>query len=123
MENETRKARLSALEDSRFEALARQYAGAGDVVLFEDGLSPDGLRRLCSAVLHVCGGRCACFSGGDGAGYKYALGQSGGDLRDLVKELNQALNGRGGGKPDFAQGSVQADRSKIEAFFQRGVAL
>ena len=116
--NEELKSRVMALEESRFSALAAQYAGTGDVVLFEDGLSPDGLRRLCDAVLHACGGRCACFSGTDGWGYKYALGQAGGNLRDFVKEMNQALCGGGGGKPDFVQGSVQAPREEIEAFFR-----
>ncbi len=116
-ENEFLKSRLLALEESRFAALAEQYRQAGDVLLFEDGLSPDGLRRLCDAVLHTCGGRCACFSGDDSSGYKYAVGQLNGDLRDLVKELNQTLNGRGGGKPDFVQGSVQAKQEEIEAFF------
>lgn len=116
-ENEALKSRLMSLESGRFAVLAQQYAGAGDVVLFEDGLSPDGLRRLCDAVLHTCAGRCACFSGGDGQGYKYAVGQQGGDLRTFVKELNQTLGGRGGGKPDFVQGSVQASRGEIEAFF------
>ncbi len=120
-ENAALKSRLMALEESRFAALAGQYAGAGDVVLFEDGLSPDALRRLCDAVLHACGGRCACFSGEDVSGYKYAVGQAGGDLRDFVKELNQALSGRGGGRPDFVQGAVQADRGDIETFFQREV--
>ena len=115
--NEELKARLTALEEERFAALAERYAGAGDVLLFEDGLSPDALRRLCAAVLHTCGGRCACFSGADGWGYKYAAGQSGGDLRGFVKELNNTLSGRGGGKPDFVQGSVQAKRWEIEAFF------
>jgi len=116
-ENEGLKARLQALEESRFAALAERYAGAGDTVLFEGDLSPDGLRRLCDAVLRVCGGRCACFSGDDASGYKYAIGKSGGDLRDFVKELNQTLNGRGGGKPDFVQGSVRASRREIEEFF------
>ena len=116
-ENESLKSRLLALEESRFAALAEQYRQAGDVLLFEDGLSPDGLRRLCDAVLHACGGQCACFSGDDSSGYKYAVGQLNGDLRDLVKELNQTLNGRGGGKPDFVQGSVQAKQEEIEAFF------
>ena len=120
-ENAALKSRLMALEEGRFAALAGQYAGAGDVLLFEDGLSPDALRRLCDAVLHSCGGRCACFSGEDVSGYKYAVGQAGGDLRDFVRELNQALSGRGGGKPDFVQGSVQAGRGEIEAFFQREV--
>ena len=124
-ENEALKSRLLSLEEARFAALATalagRYAGAGDVVLFEDGLSPDGLRRLCDAVLHACGGRCACFSGEDGAGYKYAVGQAGGDLRGFVKELNQALGGRGGGKPDFVQGGVQASRKEIGSFFQNEV--
>lgn len=120
-ENEALKSRIVSLEAARFAALAMQYAGAGDVVLFEDGLSSDGLRRLCDAVLHACGGRCACFSGEDGAGYKYAVGQAGGDLRGFVKELNQALGGRGGGKPDFVQGGVQASREEIESFFQNEV--
>ena len=113
-ENETLKSRLMSMEEARFLELARQYAGAGDVVLFEDGLSPDSLRRLCGAVLHACGGRCACFSEG-----RYAIGQAGGDLRGLAKQLNQALSGRGGGKPDFVQGAVQASREEIEAFFRR----
>ena len=36
----------------------------------------------------------------------------------LVRELNTALQGRGGGKPFFAQGSVSASRAAIEAFFR-----
>lgn len=122
-ENEALKSRLASLEESRFAALAKEYAGAGDVLLFEDGLSSDSLRRLCDAVLHSCGGRCACLSGNDGSGYKYAVGQAGGNLRDFVKELNRALSGRGGGKPDFVQGSVQATRSEIQSFFQGAFSL
>ena len=117
-ENQALKARISAMEEERFAALAGQYRGAGDVVLFEPGLTPDGLRRLTGAVQGACGGRCACFSGGDGQGYQYAVGLPGGDLRELVKQLNQALRGRGGGKPGFVQGSVQATRAEILAFFQ-----
>ena len=116
-ENQTLKSRILTMEETRFAALAQQYQGAGDVLLFENGLSPDGLRRLADAVLNTCGGRCACFSGQDGQGYQYAIGQRDGNLRSFVKELNQALQGRGGGKPDFVQGAVQADQSAIQAFF------
>ena len=116
-ENHQLKARLTAMEDARFRALAEQYTGAGDVLLFEEGLTPDGLRRLCDAVLNVCGGRCACFSGDDAGGYAYAVGQRGGDLRAFSKDLNQALGGRGGGKPDFVQGRVSAGREQIEGYF------
>ena len=116
-ENQALKGRLSAMEDARFAALAGQYRDAGDLLLFEEGLSPDGLRRLAAAVLETCGGRCACFSGQDGSGYRYAIGQVGGDLRELTRALNQALSGRGGGKPGFVQGSVQAEQTAIRDFF------
>ena len=116
-ENQALTGRLSAMEDARFAALAGQYRDAGDLLLFEEGLSPDGLRRLAAAVLETCGGRCACFSGQDGSGYRYAIGQVGGDLRELTRALNQALSGRGGGKPGFVQGSVQAEQTAIRDFF------
>lgn len=118
-ELQTLKTRAAHLENARFAGLAQAFAGQGDVLLFEDGLSPDGLRRLADAVLSVCGGRCACFSGNDTDGYQYAVGQRDHDLRPLVQALNQACGGRGGGRPDFAQGAVHASRSEIEAFFAR----
>ena len=109
-----------ALWQSRcFDASAEALRGAGDVLLFEDGLSPDELRRLCVAVMETCGGRCAVFSGDDETGWAYALGQEDGDLRAFVKEMNAALSGRGGGKPNFAQGRVSACRADVEAFFRR----
>ncbi len=110
------KLRCARLEEAAFARTAAQYAGTGDVLLFEDEMSGDSLRRLCDAVMHACGGRCAVFAGADGA-YKYAVGCPGGDLRGLAKKLNAELNGRGGGKPDFVQGSVCADRAAIERFF------
>lgn len=117
-ENAALKSRILTMEEQQFAALAQRYAGQGDVVVFESGLSPDSLRRLCGAVQAACGGRCACFSGEDGSGYQYAVGQPGGDLRPLAKALNQALHGRGGGKPDFIQGTVSASQDQIQAFFQ-----
>ena len=44
--------------------------------------------------------------------------QPGGDLRELTKALNARLQGRGGGKPAFVQGSVQTGEEAIRAFFQ-----
>ena len=110
------KLRCAKLEESVFAQTAAQYAGRGDVLLFEDELSGDSLRKLCDAVANSCGGRCAVFAGADGA-YKYAIGHVGGDLRELTKKMNAALSGRGGGKPNFVQGSVSCDRAAIEAFF------
>ena len=81
--------------------------------------APDSVRRLCDAVSHTCGGRCAVFSG-EGERYQYAVIHPGADLREFVKHMNDALHGRGGGRSGFAQGSVAADEEAIRAFF-RGV--
>lgn len=113
-EQEALKYRFARLEDRLFFAMAQGMTGAK--VLFEPGLTPDALRRLCLAVSGQTGERCAVFSGSDQEGYKYAASVPGG-AAGLVKSLNAALSGRGGGKGDLAQGSVQATRSQIEAFF------
>ena len=110
------KVRCAKLEEASFAQIAAQMAGRGDVLLFEDDMSPDSVRKLCDAVAQVCLGRCAVCAGADGA-WKYAIGQVNGDLRELTKNMNAALAGRGGGKPNFVQGSVNAGRSEIEKFF------
>ncbi len=109
--------RAGRMEAELFAAKAKQLADAGDVLLFEEQLSSDSVRRLASAVMETCGGRCVVCSGDDQNGYKYAIGQTDGDLRELVRELNRCLNGRGGGKPFFVQGSIAASRREIEDFF------
>lgn len=110
--------RMNQMEQEVFAQKAEALKGAGDVLLFEDGLSPDSVRKLAVAVMEVCDGRCAVFSGDDEQGYKYGIGKQDGDLRAFVKEMNQTLHGRGGGKPFFAQGSVMAKRVEIEVFFK-----
>ena len=113
------KQRAAGLEEAVFAQKAQALAGAGNVLLFEPAMNPDSLRRLTDLVMSACGGRAAVFAGSDADGYKYSVGEQDGDLRQLVKELNAQLHGRGGGKPFFAQGSVQAGRAEIEVFFAR----
>ena len=84
---------------------------------FEEGLDGTGLRELADAIARVCGGRAAVFSGSDGMGYGYCLASHDEDLRPLGKQMTAALSGKGGGKPDFQQGSVKAGKSEILAFF------
>lgn len=109
----TLRGRVTALEESDFARKAQLYAGAGDVLLVEGAMSAESIRKLCTAVQESAGGRCAVFAGEDGM-YQYAVSQPDGDLRALAKEINAALNGRGGGKPGFIQGSVQAGAADIQ---------
>ena len=111
------KFRMVGMELKKIETIAAQTAGCGDQLLFEEDMSPDSVRKLASDVMESCGGRCAVFNGNDENGYRYIIGEKDGDLREFVKEMNRKLQGRGGGKPFFVQGSVQASRKEIETFF------
>lgn len=113
------KARIADLEQTAFAAIAAEQAGKGDVLLFQSPMRPDSLRRLADNLGKSCGGLAAVFSG-EGEKWSYALIRAdGADISPLVKELNQALHGRGGGRNGFAQGSVAAGREAIEDFFKR----
>lgn len=118
-EAERLRQQVYAMENDQFAAKAEQLRGQGNVLVKMDGLSADGVRRAAIAIQETCGGRAAVFSGNEENGYKYAVGEPDGNLRDWVKELNGALHGRGGGKPGFVQGSVAAKWDEIVAFMSR----
>ena len=112
------KFRTAGLQKQVFDAIADRYRQAGQVLHFEDNLTPAQVRELCDAIGGICGGMAAVFSGSDEAGYSYCLMERGGDLRQLNKAMTAALNGRGGGKPEYQQGSVKAARAAVEDFFK-----
>ena len=108
------------LEEAAYASIAEKHAGAGDVLLIQPPMEPDAARRLADAVAKVSGGLSAVFAGEDGGKYNYALVRAdGGDISAFVKSINGALHGRGGGRNGFAQGSVEAAKAEIEAFFQK----
>ena len=112
------KFRANMLEKKLFAQIAESYVNCGDVLIFRPGLSPASLRDFTEAVAVVCGGTAAVFSGMDG-NYNVCLACKGGNVRELGAAMNKTLNGRGGGKPEFFQGSVKATQAEIEAFFGR----
>ena len=112
------KMRCAGLEEAVFTGIAAEQAGKGNVLLFQPPMKPDSVRKLADAVSKACGGLAAVFAG-EGSHYAYALGRADGqDISAAVKALNGALHGRGGGRNGFAQGSVEAAQSAIEAFFK-----
>ena len=111
------KEKAARLEEADFAHTAAQYRGAGSVLHIAEPLDGDGARRLCDAIAKAAGGRCAVFAGQDGD-YRYAVIESGGDLRQFIKDMNTALHGRGGGRDGFAQGSAVCTAEEVRAFFQ-----
>ena len=114
---EADKFKIVGLQMKIYDYMAGEYAGKGDCLCFQKDLDGIGLRELCQRITAVCGGRAAVFSGADGEGYGYCLGVKEGDLRAFNREMNSALNGRGGGKPLFQQGRVSASEAEIRRFF------
>ena len=116
------KVRGAELEEAANLALAREYAGQGDVLLIRPPMAPESVRRLADAVAKESGGLAAVFAGEGGKGhlckYNYALVQpEGRDIAPLIKAMNAALHGRGGGRNGFAQGSAETRQEEIEAFW------
>lgn len=118
-ENQQLKYSLSGAENKMIGMIAEQYKDRSEPLLVKpEGFSPDNVRKLAATLIEQNSGICLVFSGDDESGYKYAAAQKNGDLKEFVKEMNTALNGRGGGKPFFAQGSVNAKWQDIQTFFE-----
>lgn len=116
-ELEAQKQRAAALEQALFAQLAAGVQPGSSAVLYQPGLGQDSLRTLCLTLAPKAQTLCAVFSPG-GQGLAYALAWPGRDVRPVCKALNEALGGRGGGKPELAMGSIaQTDFSNIQAFF------
>ena len=75
------------------------------------------LRELVNGAKQKCGGICSVFAGNDEVGYKYIISSTSVDLKPLAKEINAAIDGRGGGSGEMIQGSCAAKREEIERYF------
>lgn len=111
------KFQRAGLEKRVFAAIAQGYAGAGDVVHFEDGITPGAVRELADAIAAFCGGVAVVFTETD-TGCSLCIISKQRDVKELGTALVKALNGRGGGKNGCFQGSVRADRESVLSFFR-----
>ena len=110
------KYRSTGLQRKVFDTIASGYAGKETAIHFEEDLQPGQVRELADTILKYVPTAVVC-SGTDAQGYAICILSTVLDTRALGKEVNEKLNGRGGGKPGSYQGSVKATRSQIEAFF------
>ncbi len=114
------KMRNAGLLNKVFHSIAQGYAGGENVLHISDmELDSSQVRVLAEHISAVTGGYAAVFAPKAPEGYSYCLASAQADLIALGKELNAALNGRGGGKPHFQQGSVRASEAEIRAFFEK----
>ncbi len=110
------KAANVALRQKQLDRMVEEVPeGTQRAVRFEEDLNPVEVRMLADRLAQKAV-FAAVFSGNDEEGYKYVMCSSQLDVAALGKSFNEALNGRGGGRNPMVQGSVKAEKEKIEEF-------
>ena len=119
-ERDALKFRQVALERQLIAFLADRAAEEkGTILLFpETEMSEASRRELVNLLTEKHEGIAGVFAGNDESGYQYILGSRNVDLRLRAKEINTAIQGRGGGRPEMIMGSCRASRAEIEKFFR-----
>ena len=84
-------------------------------LLFEEDLDNVAVRNFVNSAVERFDGICAAFVGTNEKGYRYILGSKTKDVRDLAKELNTRFAGKGGGKPEMVQGSLNGTEAGIRS--------
>ena len=116
LEQQQTRERCDALSMTLVERLAAGCASTeGHLVLFDNLLDEIAQRELVNRLMDKCGGLAAVFCGSDEAGWRYIIGSRALDLRKLSGAVNEAIRGRGGGKPQMITGRAAASRLEIEA--------
>lgn len=94
--------------------IAELPADQEDVILFERDLDTPVMRNVVNQLMENHAGICGVFVGDDIEGYSYIIGSKSVDCREIATKLREALNARGGGKPQMIQGSLAAKEEQIK---------
>lgn len=111
-----KKAKIAELEQKFLEQKVETLDVSGEIVCLFEETDPVMTREMVNLLLKKGAKMAAVFSGNEREGYRYVLGSRSLDVRKNGKLLNEAFHGRGGGKPEMVQGTVQGKREEIEAF-------
>lgn len=116
-EQEERRAEFTKLKRELLQLKAAALRPTeGSICIFESDIDMITLRELVNAGSELAGKVCAGFAGTDGD-YKYIIGSRTVPLRARAKEINAAIDGRGGGSDAMMQGTSRARREDIERYF------
>lgn len=88
-----------------------------NILIINSCYDGDMLREFVDASIKNGAPLAAAFSGDDESGYMYAALSNLRDMNAFSKEMNGALNGRGGGRNGLIQGRVAANKTEIIKYF------
>ena len=98
------------------EKAASLAACDGNAVVYIEGITPEELRIYATEAYSRVGGILVAITGAEGD-YKYAVASKSVDLKTIIKDINAALSGRGGGSSSMAQGAFAKSLDEIENYF------
>ena len=108
------KFQIAQLEQKILQYKADSLEGGQDmVIVFEPELNGNGPRELANLLLQKDNAVVAVFSMTGPQQYRYVIGSSCMDVRPFAKCLNEQFAGRGGGKLEMVQGSVNGVEESI----------
>lgn len=94
--------------------VTEELSDTDDPILFFEQTGMDALRLSVNRMMEMRDGICAAFSKEED-GYRFLLGSRDGDVRPVVDIFRKQFSGKGGGKPNMAQGSVFGTEEELRA--------
>ena len=90
----------------------------GKTAVFACDLAGNEPRELMNLLLEKGAEICGVFAGTDEEGYRYVIGSRTEDVRPIGKMMNDAFEGRGGGKPVMVQGTLRGKKEEMKEFWE-----
>ena len=105
---------LNQFKEKYLMNLLPEIADGQDLCLqFIKGFDRISYTRFANSLLEADKGRVVAVLNQTDGGYEYLLLSRDVNLREKVREINERLNGRGGGKDNIIQGSLKASEEEI----------
>lgn len=116
-ENEALKLELKRVRREHYLYTAKDIERTDkNLVLYYPEAESDDVKTLANELIERVGGILVLLFGSEDA-VKYLIVSKTADLRAMSRDINTALFGRGGGKPEAIQGSFGASIEDIRAYF------
>lgn len=116
-ENFKQKEVINKLQTSVLKNLAENLPSPSEsnhAILFVEPMDDIAIRNLINDLVPKYSGYVGVFWGNDSDGYRYIVGSSTLDCRELATVLREKFQAKGGGKAPMIQGSVVATKLQIE---------
>ena len=113
----TQKAEINRLNGELSKANLEIKEVGNTLLGFTKGASFDDMRALVNENLEKAE-LVVFLSEGENGDFSYIISSATKDVRDTVKSLNEKFSGKGGGRPNYAQGKLSGEKDSIIDFFE-----